>query len=385
MISVSKKIIFNSNSDYNLSLFRMGVIKKLKEENWEVHAVCPMENYIAELLQEGVLVHHIPLSRHGLNPFQDILYLIRLYLIFKEIKPSVIHSFTIKPNIYGNIAAYFARIPRIINSITGLGYIYIGSGVKKTYLRYLANLLYKFAFLFAYKVIFQNEDDFLLFTEKYKILPPYKTIIIKSSGVDCDFFSIKAVNNNILSFLRKQLEVSNDDLVITMIARMIWEKGVAEFTEAAKELKKKYCNISFLLVGPLETGSPSAVPESYFKINSQFIRWVGHQKDIKHILALSAIVILPSYREGVPRVLLEAMSMSRPIITTDAVGCREVIEHNKNGIMIRTHSPEDISAAIQKFIENRNILKLFGECGRRNAETKWRGEQNYAMHYDLYI
>lgn len=383
---MAKKIIFNSNSDYNLYLFRQGIMKRMKDDGWEVHAVCPLGNYEDELRKDGIYMHNINLSRHGKNPFRDIVYLIRLYRIFHSIRPSIVHSFTVKPNIYGNLAAAFAGVPKRINTVSGLGYVYIGSNIKKKILRAIVNLLYKIAFLFSHKVIFQNDEDCELFTMQYHIVPKEKTTVIRSSGVDCDFFSMQTVDRERLKKLRSQFGIAEDAFVVLMAARMIWEKGVKEFVEAAKIVKNEHPEVIFLLVGSLEHGNPSAVSENYLLSHKNDVQWIGHQKDMKHILALASIVVLPSYyREGVPRILLEAMAMGKPILTTDSVGCREVIKNGNNGFIIDIKSYNDIARKILILISNSDLTREMGSNGIHDAQKKFNHQiviNEHILHYE---
>lgn len=359
-------------------------MKRMREDGWEVHAVCPLDKYKEDLEKDGIIVHDIRLSRHGKNPFRDIRYLIRLYRIVQLIRPSIVHSFTIKPNIYGNLAAALAGVPKRINTISGLGYVYIGSNIRKKILRFIVNLLYKIAFIFSHKVIFQNDDDCELFTEHYRIIPKGKTIVIKSSGVDCDYFSKDTVDGGRVAYLQKEFMIPNDAIVVSMIARMIWEKGIREFVEAAKLVRKEYPDVIFLLVGSLENGSPSAVPESYLHEESSTVKWLGHQRDIKHIIALSSVIALPSYREGVPKVLLEAMAMSKPIITTNSVGCREVVKNEKNGYVVNIKDEMGLKQSIMLLIQNRHTMALFGENGRIAVEGEWRDTSIIRKQIALY-
>lgn len=383
-IHVHKIIVFNSNTDFNLAVFRLGLMRAMKSQGWEVHAVCPLDKYKKDLEEDNIIVHNVRLSRHGKNPLQDALYLIRIYRIFRSVKPLVIHSFTIKPNIYGNLAATLAGIPKRINTVSGLGYVYIGSNVKKKILLIIVNLLYKIAFIFSHKVIFQNDDDHELFTEKYHIVSKEKTVVIKSSGVDCDYFSMETVDHGRIRELREQFDIPKGSFVVLMAARMIWEKGVKEFVEAAKIVKAEHPEVIFLLAGPLEPGSPSALPEHYLLSHRKDVQWIGHQKDMKHIIALASIVVLPSYREGVPRILLEAMAMGKPIITTDTVGCREVIEHKKNGLLISIKDSKNLLLAIETLINNQEKLISYGIYSRKKVKLEFSDQyiiDNYTKEY----
>ena len=364
------KIALVSNTDFSLYNFRMGIIEVLLKKGYSVHIVCPYGRYVEKLKKKGVHYSPIDVDRKGTNPIKDLKLLWQLYRIFKREKFDVVHSFTIKPNIYGNIAAKLAEVPVIINSVTGLGYVFTEKGLRNNVLGWIVVGLYKIAFKFSSKVIFLNIDDLELF-KRYKIINKDKAVLIKSEGVNTEKFSPQNINKTGIENLYNELKISQHrpSAIVTLITRLIWHKGIREFVEAARILKGKYPDTLFLLVGPIDKGNPAAVSKDYIEKAEKggVVKYIGSRDDIRETLYISDVVTLPSYREGIPKVLLEAMSMEKPIITTDTTGCREVVEEGKNGFLVPAKNSKALAEAIERLIENKELRKRFGKYGREKV------------------
>jgi len=366
-----RKVVLVSNTDFSLYNFRMGLIRALLAEGYQVHIVCPDGEYIEVLVKQGVEHHTLIIDRKGTNPVNELKTVWQLYRIFRKERFDVVHGFTIKPNIYGDIAAKMAGVPAVINTVTGLGYVFTGNGEKRRLLRILVVALYKFAFKFASRVIFLNDDDFELF-RRYGIGDSGRGIVIRSEGIDSDRYSVSNVRRDKLDEVLNELGLSEDcgQLVVTMIARLIWDKGVREFVEASRLVKSKHANVLFLLVGQIDEGNPAAVPEEYVTgvEREGLVRYLGRREDIPEILSISDIVTLPSYyREGIPRVLLEAMSMCKPVITTNSVGCKEVVMEGKNGYLVQPKDHMALASAIETLIIDEQLRIKMGEYGRHKV------------------
>jgi N,N'-diacetylbacillosaminyl-diphospho-undecaprenol alpha-1,3-N-acetylgalactosaminyltransferase len=365
------KIALVANTDFNLYNFRLGLIRALVARGYEVHIVCPDGEYIQEFAKEEVQHHPLYIDRKGTNPINELRTLWQLYRVFRRNKFDVIHSFTIKPNIYGGIAAKLTGVPAVINSVTGLGYVFTEGGRKKRLLRRLVVKLYRFAFKFCNRVIFQNEDDLELF-QRSSIVDSRKGILIKSSGVDVEKYSSTNVRQDALDELHRELDIAEDrrQVVVSLISRLLWDKGVREFVEAARVLKEEYPDTLFLLVGPIDTGNPAAVSIDYVEHaeRERLIRYLGERRDVPEILHISDVATLPSYyREGIPKVLLEAMSMEKPIITTDSVGCREVVEEGRNGFLVPIKDHAALASAIERLINDEELRVKMGKYGREKV------------------
>ena len=365
------KIALVSNTDYSMYYFRLGLIRALLAKRYDVHIVCPDGKYVQEFEKEGVKCHRLYVDRKGTNPFNELRTIWQLLRIFKKERFDLVHTFTIKPNIYGSIAAKFAGVPAIMNSVTGLGYVFIERGVKRNILRTLVVYLHRFAFRFSKKVVFLNNDDFGVF-ERCKIVDTRKGTVIKSEGVDTDKFSTANVSHDKLNTLSRELAIDKESrrILVTLISRILWDKGVREFIEAANILKPKYPNSLFLLVGPIDTGNPAPVSKDYLEQaeRSGLIKYLGERREVPEILYISDVVTLPSYyREGIPRVLLEAMCMEKPIVTTDWVGCKEVVEEGKNGFLVPVKDHIALASAIEKLINNEELRIKMGRYGREKV------------------
>ncbi len=383
------KICFIYNTDWGLWQFRKGLLKDLKGAGHDIYAICPPGDFVPRL--EGLGVKHMPLhvDRTGVNPLKDLALLARLYGIFKREKFDIIHSFTIKPNIYGAFAARLAGGLPFIASIEGLGYAFTpnGGGIKHKLLGRIAGFLYRRAFRNASFAVFLNRDD-MEFFRMNGLVNGTKSRLIRGAGIDIEEYAPVAPEDPAVQRLRAGLSIKKDDVVITLAARLLREKGIAEFIEAARLLKAKYPGTAFLLAGGTDPGNPSAMPEkTLIEAQSEgWIKWLGHRSDMKTIFALSDVITLPSYyREGLPMVLLEAMAMEKPIVTTDNVGCRDVVEEGRNGFMVPMNEPEALSEKLELLIRDRKMRVLFGRRGRLKAIFEFNQEMVNRETESLYL
>lgn len=369
------KIAIISNTDWYVWQFRKGLLKSLKERGHDVFAISPEGDYVRLIESLGVV--HIPIivAGKGMNPLKDLKIFLDLFKIFKREKFDLIHTFTIKPNIYGTIAGRLAGIPVIICSIEGLGYVFsaVQNNLKMHAVKIIASLLYKIAFRYSSRVLFLNQDDLEYFFSK-RLVDMKKTQIIKSCGVNLTEYSPFAMDGITINRLKQELSINGNKVVITMVSRLMWEKGVREFIEAAKILTAKYPEVFFLLVGGIDKENPSAISENYLyeAEHKGYLKWLGHRDDIANILAISDIVTLPSYyREGVPKVILEAMAMSKPIVTTNNVGCKDTVEEGKNGFLVPVRDPVALAGGIERLIKNKSMRIDFGKHSRQLAEREF--------------
>lgn len=361
-----------SNTDFSFYNFWLGIIRALVASGCRVCIICPGGPYVVELIKEGVEHHRLNIDRKGTNPINELRTLWQLYRVLRKERFDLVHTFTVKPNIYGSIAARAAGIPVVMNWVTGLGYVFIETGdARRRLLRKVVINLYRFALRFSKRVIFLNPDDFDLF-QKYKIIDSHKGMVMSGgSGVDTEKFSSARIDQDKVQALYQELGIAGDQpgVRVTLIARLLWDKGIAEFIEAARILKPKHPDALFLLVGPVDTGNPAAVPRQYMeRVESEgVIRYLGERTDIVEILHISDIVTLPSYSEGIPRALLEAMSMEKPIITTDTAGCRVVVDEGRNGLLVSVKDPAALASAIERLLDDEELRIRMGKYGREKA------------------
>ena len=322
------KIIYSANTDWSLYNFRCAQIESTLEQGWEIGCICSKGPFIEHIKKLGV--NKIFLLRNykkNVDIASDLSLILEYYRIYRQWKPEIVHQFTIKPVIYGTIAARLARVPIIINTIPGLGYVFSGTEKERRILKTIVLLLYKIAGKLNDFMFFQNEDDKKLFIN-HKIVRKDKTLVIPGSGVDTQLFSYDKINKEIIDRIKKDIKYKPNQIIILMVSRMLYHKGIAELAECSKRVKEVKPDVRFLLVGPLDPSNPAHIPpeviEKWQKRNK--IEYLGRRSDIRELIDLSDIIVLPSYyREGKPRFLLEAASMGKPIITTDVPDRKSVV------------------------------------------------------------
>ncbi|SVA99754.1 uncharacterized protein METZ01_LOCUS152608 [marine metagenome] len=290
----------------------------------------------------------------------------------REVKPDISHLITIKPVVYGGIISKFIKMSGVISAIPGLGYTFINQDMTTKILRTIISFLYRLSFSReSLSVIFQNEDDRRKLIKLTKI-DASKTVLIKGSGVDLDRFSMKPFPQG--------------KPMVTMISRIQKDKGVLEFVEAAKILREKGNKAQFQLAGVHDTNYPSSISEKEINLwrEEGIIDLLGYRKDINFLLENSHLVILPSYREGLPKVLLEAAASGRPVITSNVPGCRDAIKENITGILVPVKDPKALANKIEFLLDNRDLLKKMGKAARMLAEKEFSIEKVVNKHLDLY-
>lgn len=337
--------------------FRIRLIRAIQDEGYKVVVLSPRDESCEELEKLGIAHRHIPMSQYGMNPLHELKTMRAITAEMRSLKPVVSLHYTIKPNIFGTLAAKKAGVP-VVNNVAGTGRAFTTGNII---LRRLITGLYRRAFKHSAKVFFQNGDDLDTFL-KARILPESKTLRIPGSGVDLDQFALAPYPNNTPHFL--------------FIGRLLKEKGISEFIEAATWLKKRYPHARFHIVGEFEE-HPLFVAKSILDsaVETKVVEYHGAvpPAQIAALITEASCIVLPSYYgEGVPRVLLEACASGRPIITTDNVGCRDVVLDGINGFMVKTRDVKDLRNAISRFIETPfDEQRAMGRAARERVETKF--------------
>lgn len=378
------KFGFLSHLDLNLYLFRAPIIKKLIEKGHIVYAICPKGDKNSALKSLGCIVVNYNISRQGLNPFKEKKAIDNIYKAIKDLQIDILHTFTAKPNIYGTFAAKKARIPIVLNLVEGLGSFYTKNSLKNIIVRNIMERLYKKAFQLSDGTVFVNNDDPKYMIKK-SIIDPKKVKIIKSVGVDKEKFNIKNFTQSQLNMIKKSNQL-DDKIIVLMVARAIWDKGIQEYYESSKLLKEKYPQVQFILVGGTDEGNLTCASESFLKSGN--VIWLGHRDDIVELTAISDIYVLPSYREGVPATLMEAASMSKPIITTDTVGCREVVSDGENGFLIPIKNSLKLAQKIEELIQDQKLRETMGKKGREKVIKEFDVNivvEQYMEYYETFI
>ena len=346
-----KKVAIVINTSWNIFNFRLNLIKALQASGMQVYAIAPKDSYSCRLIEAGCTF--IPLNMHssGSNPVHELGIVSRLFQVYREVKPDIILHYTIKPNVYGTLAARILGIP-CINNVSGLGTAFLNNSTVAK----VARKLYHFAFRYPQKVFFQNQDDQHLFL-KFRLVKPEITEVIPGSGVDIHRFQPKDRDpNEIFTFL--------------LISRLLYDKGIVEYIEAIRILQKKGLKARFQLLGAPDPGHRRGIPlhEINNWIEDQFIEYLGTTDNVLPFIHKADCVVLPSYREGVPRTLLEAASSGKPIVTTDVPGCNSVVQDKVNGFLCREKDPGDLAEKLEKmYHQSQNLLLEFGKNSRKIA------------------
>lgn len=350
------KVLIIAGYTPSLINFRGNLIKDMIEAGHEVVTIAPEEGYEEQIKELGATFRQVDFNRTGSNPIKDLTLIFKLKKIIEEIKPDVVFSYTIKPVVYGSLGAKLAGVKHIYSMVTGLGHAFMGTTFKQKLVGLIAKTLYKVALLNNEKVIFQNQDDINEF-DRLHLVNAKKCELVSGSGVDITKF--------------KQAPLPEQP-VFLMICRLLREKGVVEYLEAARQIKKKHPEAICKLVGPFDK-NPSSLKEDELQpyIKDGSIEYLGEMSDVREAIKDARVYVLPSYREGTPRTVLEAMAMGRAILTTHAPGCKETVKEGINGYMVPV---KDIKALVDKmewFIEHSLETKQMGQASLDYCEQKY--------------
>ena len=343
------------NTSWNIFNFRMNFVKALRANGHEVHTIAPVDDYTHFLKEAGCTHHPVRMDSRGANPIKDSALVVELFTIYRRIRPDIILHYTIKPNVYGTLAASLLRIP-VINNVCGLGTVFL----KDNFVSAIAILLYKISFRFANKVFFQNPDDLKLFLDK-KLVRKQAVDLLPGSGIDLAKFAP-------MNFRR------NDKFTFLLISRLITDKGIYEYIEAIQNLRTNGIDARFQVLGALDPehkrGIQKAVIDQW--IQDGTIEYLGTTDNVREYIEQADCIVLPSYREGTPRTLLEAASSCKPIIATDVPGCNHVVVHNYNGLLCKLKDGQDLA---DKMISMSRLgetqLRNFGLNGRAKIEAEY--------------
>jgi glycosyltransferase involved in cell wall biosynthesis len=358
------KIIICTNTAWNLVNFREGLIRALIGQGHEVVAVAPYDEYANKLTGFGCRFIPLSMNNKGTNPVRDLLLFFRFVRMLQCERPDVFLGFTVKPNIYGSLAAQMLNIP-VVNNIAGLGSVFINDG----WLARLVRGLYQITLSRSTKVFFQNNDDRTKFINSNTVLAEVADLL-PGSGVDLTRFTCDAGESSLL------LTSSNNrgKFRFLLIARMLWEKGVGEYVEAAKLIKASHLDVEFCLLGFLDVKNPSAITRAEMdNLVSQGVVYLGASDDVRLEIQIADCIVLPSYyAEGTPKTLLEAAAMRKPIITSDAAGCRDVVDDGMNGYLCKVRDVGDLAKKMKSMIElSESERRNMGIAGRRKMEREF--------------
>ena len=364
------KVILFANTDWYLYNFRLNLAQALQSKSAEVVLLSPPGPYVVQLQTAGFRWIPVQMSGKGMNPFEELMTLRTLDKIYQNEKPDIVHHFTIKCVLYGSMAARWSKIRAVVNAVPGLGYVFNAVGWRGVLMRMLARLLYRFA-LRDTQVIFQNKEDRETFI-RLRLIKAESTNIIPGSGVNLNKFT-------------PEPEPLGPPVVM-FAARMLWDKGINEFVQAARILKTEGVQARFVLVGDTYKDNPSAVsPQQLAEWTSEgIVEWWGWHDDMERILPQSSIVCLPTYHEGVPRVLTEAAASGRAIVSTNIAGCQEIVFEGINGLMVPPRNSVLLADALRTLVNDPNLRSKMGHEGRKIAENHFSDEIVTRKTLDVY-
>ncbi len=357
-------ILLTSNTAWSIFNFRRKLIESLQDEGHQVTLVSPRDEWVEKLSRYQCNFVDIRINNKGLNPLQDILTAIRYFLLFRALKPDVVMTFTVKPVVYGSIAAHILKIP-VLCTMTGLGTAFVEGGWMKR----LVSLLYKVSLPKSKIVFTHNHDDSALLISE-RIVDKKKIQCVGGSGIDLDRFTPAPYP-------------PEPPIVVLMISRLIRDKGVIEFFEAARKIVLRFPGVRFKIAGPIIQINRTALTNSEVEeLGSEgVVEFLGQVDDVRDLISRAHCVVLPSYREGMPRVLLEAAAMARPVITTDVPGCREALSPKKSGYLCKVKDSDDLARVLEEFILLQPELKKdMGKAGREYVKRKF-SDQSVVQHY----
>ena len=346
------KIIYLVTEDWAFLSHRLPIARAARDAGFDVIIATHVADCDERIRQEGFRLISIGLRRAGTNPFKELAAIFEIINIYRTEQPDIVHHVALKPVLYGSLAARIVRKPFIVNALIGLGFIFISDKWYVKNARHVISMALKFALNSRHsKLILQNPDDVQLFL-KADIVKPEKIVLIKGSGVEADRFMPSPE--------------SPGDPMVVLVSRMLWDKGVGEFVNAAKMLRQEGIKARFVLVGKNDPDNPASIPTSTLTSwnDEGVVEWWGYHEDIPGIFRQSHVVCLPSYREGLPKVLMEAAACERPIVTTDTPGCREIVHDGINGFLVPLRNSEALADALRKLIENPTLRKEMGQKGR---------------------
>ena len=371
-----KKLLFLISEDWHFWSHRRSIAIAAREEAYQVTLITRVNEKEDEINGLGIKLIPTRMKRSSLNPFFELGTIIELIGIYRREKPDIVHHVAIKPIVYGTLAAKLTGVPHIVNALGGMGHIFSSPEGKMRIMRGIVSVFYRFAFSGkSNRLILQNPDDKKIVLEN-KLTSPSKITIIRGSGADLTYF--------------KYLPEPPGDPVILYAGRLLWSKGIGDLYQASEILSKKNIKFKSVLVGKPDPENPETISESQIEewCNSDYFEWWGHHEDMPSVLGQSSIVVLPAiFREGLPKILIEAAAVGRPLIATDMPGCREIVKHGWNGLLIPSQDPDALANAIMDLLSDHSLRQQMGKNSRELAENEFSEDmvidQTLALYKEL--
>lgn len=372
-MSAARRLLFVVNNPAFFMSHRLPVAQAAQRAGYDVHVATMDGPAVADIVALGMTHHVIPMTRSGKHPLQELGTLLALLRLFRRLRPQVVHLVTIKPVLYGGIAARLARVPAMVAAISGLGFVFLSNSLKMRLVRSVVARLYRLALGHPNsRVIFQNASDRDLL-KALGAVRDEQVVLIRGAGVDLDLCQALP-------------EPAAPPVVATMVARLLRDKGVWEFVEAARLLRARGVPVTMRLVGGVDAGNPtSATPAEVEAWQREgCVEALGERSDVPQLYAASHIAVLPSYREGLPKSLIEAAACGRAVVTTDVPGCRDAIDPDKTGLLVPVRDPGALADAIARLAGDAALRQAMGTAGRALAEREFNIERVARIHVELY-
>lgn len=366
------KVLLFANTDWFLYNFRLNLARALRARGIEVALVSPPGKYVSLMEAEGFRWVRFELSRSGMNVFKELWTVLQLTRLYRQEQPDLVHHYTIKCILYGSIAAKLAGIGAVVNAVTGTGYVFTGGGLRRGLLRFFVQGWYRVG-LRGTQVIFENSEDCQMFQDK-QIVASQSAHLIRGAGVDIERFHPS--------------QEPPGEPVVLMASRLLWDKGVGEYVEAARLVRAIYPHVRFALVGDTDSGNPSAIPAQQIRdwVQEGVVEWWGWRSDIPSVLAGAHVICLPSYyREGLPTILTEAAASGRATIAADTTGCREAVRNGETGLLVPPRDPASLAQAIRTLLEDPDRRRRMGIAGRRMVEQEFSSEVIIGSTFRVYF
>lgn len=363
MTSESKRLLFLVSEDWYFLSHRLHLALAARDAGYQVAVATRLSGHGATLEHHGLQIFPLSMQRASRNPLHEMAALWEIIGIYRCFRPDIVHHVSLKPALYGSVAALLVRVPVVINALAGLGYVFTSSDAYARVLRPL--ILAAFRFLFCRsntRVIFQNDDDRQMMIDLGAVTLN-KTLLIRGSGVELEVF--------------RPAPLPEGTPLVVFPARMLWDKGLLEFVEAVRLLKRDGSSARFILVGEPDLHNPASADEADLRqwVDEGLVEWWGRRNDMPTVFGEATIVCLPSYREGLPKVLLEAAACARPIVASDVPGCREIVIPGVNGILVPPRDPEALAKAVAKLLDDREMCSRLGLAGRKLVVEHFSSEK----------
>ncbi|MCW3154644.1 glycosyltransferase family 4 protein [Achromobacter spanius] len=370
---MSRRLMFVVNNPAFFMSHRVPVALAAQQAGYDVHVATMDGPAVADIQALGMTHHAIPMTRSGKHPLQELGTLLALLRLFRRMRPDVVHLVTIKPVLYGGIAARLARVPGMVAAISGLGFVFLSNSLKMRLVRAVVARLYRLALGHPNsRVIFQNANDRDLL-KSLGAVRDEQVVMIRGAGVDLDAY-------------RASPEPPSPPVVVTMVARLLRDKGVREFVEAATTLRARGVPVVMQLVGGLDAGNPASATQQEVDAwqRDGAVQALGERSDIAELYAASHVAVLPSYREGLPKSLIEAAACGRAVVTTDVPGCRDAIDPGQTGLLVPVRDAQALADAIARLAEDAALRQTLGAAGRALAEREFDIGRVARIHVELY-